>query len=60
MVGDVAFDPRFAGNRYGVACTPRWNTPTSPPGAIGAPGDAAPPEEATIIADALRQEGYRR
>ena len=55
---DEVFDARFAGNRYGVAlhaalehadfaAWTRWHA-----------GDAAPAEEARVIADALGAEGY--
>ncbi|RZA10099.1 MAG: exodeoxyribonuclease V subunit beta, partial [Lysobacteraceae bacterium] len=55
---DDDFDPRFAGNRYGVALHAAlehadfaaWNAWT--------PGDPAPAEEVRVIADALRHEGY--
>ena len=55
---DTAFDPRFAGNRYGVALHAAlehadfaawrdWNA-----------GDAAPNDETSVIANALGKEGY--
>jgi exodeoxyribonuclease V beta subunit len=55
---DTDFDPRFAGNRYGVALHAAlehadfaaWRDWTS--------GDAAPNDEAAVIAAALGKEGY--
>ncbi|PNS08793.1 exodeoxyribonuclease V subunit beta [Solilutibacter silvestris] len=57
-VDDGQFDPRFAGNRYGVALHAalehtdfaRWQGWSA--------GDGAPDGEADIIAKALREEGY--
>ena len=55
---DAAFDPRFAGNRYGVALHAAlehadfaaWNDWRA--------GDPAPADEARVIAEALGGEGY--
>jgi len=58
-----AFDPRFAGNRFGVALHAALERIALEPSGFAAwrdwrPGDAAPAEEARPIADALRAGGY--
>jgi len=58
-----AFDPRFAGNRFGVALHAALERIALEPAGFAAwrdwrPGDAAPAEEARPIADALRAGGY--
>ncbi len=73
LTDDTSFDPRFAGNRYGVALhaaleqialqPPSLNADATDPTAFATwrdwhPGDDAPADHATVIADALRAEGY--
>ena len=55
---DAAFDPRFAGNRYGVALHAALEHADFAAWRDWRAGDAAPNEEATIIADALGKEGF--
>ena len=56
--GDAAHDPRFAGNRYGVALHAALEHADFAAWRGWRAGDAAPDDEATVIADALRGEGY--
>jgi exodeoxyribonuclease V beta subunit len=58
-----AFDPRFAGTRFGVALHAAFERIALQPAGFAAwrgwqPGDAAPADQARVIADALRAEGY--
>ncbi|GAB3311324.1 UvrD-helicase domain-containing protein [Luteimonas notoginsengisoli] len=58
-----AFDPRFAGTRFGVALHAALERIALQPAGFAAwrdwqPGDAAPAGQARVIADALRAEGY--
>ena len=55
---DAAFDPRFAGNRYGVALHAALEHADFAAWRDWQAGDAAPNEEATLIADALGKEGF--
>ncbi|QIL19428.1 exodeoxyribonuclease V subunit beta [Thermomonas sp. HDW16] len=55
---DTEFDPRFAGNRYGVALHAALENADFAAWHEWKPGDAAPNEEATVIANALGKEGY--
>jgi len=55
---DAGFDPRFAGNRYGVALHAALEHADFGAWRGWRPGDAAPAHESTVIADALRGEGY--
>ena len=58
MPVDAGFDPRFAGNRYGVALHAALEVADFAAWQEWRAGDAAPGEEATGIADALRAQGY--
>jgi len=58
VVVDVAFDARFAGTRYGVALHAALEHADFAAWRDWRAGDAAPPGQATIIADALGQEGF--
>lgn len=53
-----AFDPRFAGNRYGVALHAALEHTDFATWRDWHPGAAAPADEARVIATALRGEGY--
>ena len=55
---DAAFDPRFAGNRYGVALHAALEHSDFAAWQAWHAGDAAPHDEANVIAKALRDEGY--
>jgi exodeoxyribonuclease V beta subunit len=60
---DAAFDPRFSGNRYGVALHAALEQLALDPGGFAAwrdwhANDAAPADEANVIEKALRDEGY--
>jgi exodeoxyribonuclease V beta subunit len=55
---DAAFDPRFAGNRYGVALNAALEHADFAAWRDWRAGDAAPDGEATVIANALRAQGY--
>lgn len=55
---DAAFDARFAGNRYGVALHAALEHADFAAWRTWQAGDAAPGEEARVMADALGQEGY--
>ena len=60
---ETAFDPRFAGNRYGVALHAALERIALEPADFSAwrdwhEGDIAPDAETDVIADALRGEGY--
>ena len=55
---DTEFDPRFAGNRYGGALHAALENADFAAWREWKPGDTAPNEEATIIANALGKEGY--
>jgi exodeoxyribonuclease V beta subunit len=57
-VADAAFDPRFAGNRYGVALHAALEHADFAAWREWRAGDIAPADEAGVIADALRGEGY--
>ena len=52
------FDPRFAGNRYGVALHAAFEHADFAAWRDWRPGDAAPADQAQVIVDALRAEGY--
>lgn len=52
------FDPRFAGNRYGVALHAAFEHADFAAWRDWRPGDAAPAGQAQVIVDALRAEGY--
>jgi exodeoxyribonuclease V beta subunit len=58
VVVDTSLDPRFAGNRYGVALHAALEHADFGAWQGWQPGDAAPADESTVIADALRDEGY--
>ena len=51
-------DPRFAGNRYGVALHAAFEHADFGAWRDWREGDAAPADEARVIAEALRAEGY--
>lgn len=53
-----AFDPRFSGNRYGVALHAALERMDFDAWGGWRGGDAAPAGQADVIADALRMEGY--
>ncbi|MGN7727127.1 UvrD-helicase domain-containing protein [Luteimonas sp. 22616] len=53
-----AFDPRFAGPRFGVALHAALEHADFAAWRGWQPGDDAPADEARLIADALRAEGY--
>lgn len=53
-----AFDPRFAGNRYGVALHAALEHTDFATWGDWHPGEPAPADEAHVIATALRGEGY--
>ncbi|QNU15044.1 exodeoxyribonuclease V subunit beta [Thermomonas sp. XSG] len=53
-----AFDPRFAGNRYGVALHSALEHTDFATWGDWHPGEPAPADEADVIATALRGEGY--
>lgn len=55
---DAAFDPRFAGNRYGVALHAALEHADFAAWRDWRAGDAAPNDEADVIADALGKEGF--
>ena len=55
---DADFDPRFAGNRYGVALHAALEHAAFSAWGDWRDGDAAPDDEATVIAEALREQGY--
>jgi exodeoxyribonuclease V beta subunit len=55
---EAAFDPRFAGNRYGVALHAALEHVDFAAWRDWREGDNAPDDESTVIADALRGEGY--
>ena len=55
---ESAFDPRFAGNRYGVALHAALEHADFGAWRDWREGDIAPNEESAVIADALRGEGY--
>ena len=55
---DAAFDPRFAGNRYGVALHAALEHADFAAWRDWQAGAVAPGEETAVIADALREEGY--
>ncbi|RZA18814.1 MAG: exodeoxyribonuclease V subunit beta [Lysobacteraceae bacterium] len=55
---DVDFDPRFAGNRYGVALHAALENADFAAWREWRPTEAAPTGQAAVIADALRAEGY--
>lgn len=55
---DTAFDPRFAGNRYGVALHAALEHSDFAAWQEWREGDIAPDGESAVIADALRGEGY--
>jgi exodeoxyribonuclease V beta subunit len=55
---DETFDPRFAGNRYGVALHAALEHADFAAWRGWQAGSAAPGEQARVIADALGQEGY--
>ena len=55
---DTEFDPRFAGNRYGVALHAALEHADFSAWRDWRAGDDAPNDEATVIADALGKEGY--
>ena len=54
----VAFDPRFAGNRYGVALHAAFEHTDFGAWRDWRADDAAPAGEVAVIAEALRGEGY--
>ncbi len=58
VVVDTDFDPRFAGNRYGVALHAALEHADFAAWREWTADDAAPADEASVIADALREEGY--
>ncbi|HSD15752.1 MAG TPA: exodeoxyribonuclease V subunit beta [Thermomonas sp.] len=58
VVVDNDFDARFAGNRYGVALHAALEHADFAAWRDWHPGDGAPHDEADVIADALRVEGY--
>ncbi|HET7125675.1 MAG TPA: PD-(D/E)XK nuclease family protein, partial [Lysobacter sp.] len=55
---ETAFDPRFAGNRYGVALHAALEHADFAAWRDWREGDVAPDDEVAVIADALRKEGY--
>ena len=55
---DIDFDPRFAGNRYGVALHAALEHADFAAWRDWHAGDGAPNGEAVVIADALGEEGY--
>jgi exodeoxyribonuclease V beta subunit len=55
---ETAFDPRFAGNRYGVALHAALEHADFAAWRDWREGDIAPEAEIAVIADALRKEGY--
>ena len=55
---DADFDARFAGNRYGVALHAALEHADFAAWQPWRPGAAAPVDETTVIAEALRNEGY--
>jgi exodeoxyribonuclease V beta subunit len=55
---ETAFDPRFAGNRYGVALHAALEHADFAAWRDWRAGDAAPGDEAAVIGDALGKEGY--
>ena len=55
---DAAFDPRFVGNRYGVALHAALEHADFAAWRAWTAGDAAPAGQARVIADALGKEGY--
>ncbi|MGG6462948.1 UvrD-helicase domain-containing protein [Solilutibacter silvestris] len=57
-VVDDGYDPRFAGNRYGVALHAAFEHADFAAWRDWRAGDIAPMREADIIARALRDEGY--
>ena len=62
-VVEAAFDPRFTGNRYGVALHAALEQIALEPAGFAAwqdwrPGDDAPANEVEVIEQALRGEGY--
>ncbi len=57
-VVDADFDPRFAGNRYGVALHAALEHAEFSAWSDWRDGDAAPDDEAMVIAEALREQGY--
>ena len=55
---EADIDLRFSGNRYGVAMHAALEHSDFGAWRDWQPGDAAPADESTVIADALRDEGY--
>ncbi|QDH68758.1 exodeoxyribonuclease V subunit beta [Marilutibacter alkalisoli] len=55
---DDGFDPRFAGTRFGVALHAALEHVDFAAWRGWRPGETAPDDEATVIAEALQQEGY--
>ena len=55
---EAEIDLRFSGNRYGVALHAALEHADFGAWHGWQPGDAAPADESTVIADALRDEGY--
>jgi exodeoxyribonuclease V beta subunit len=55
---DTGFDARFSGNRYGVALHAALEHADFAAWRDWQAGEAAPADEARVIADALAQEGY--
>jgi len=55
---EAAYDPRFAGNRYGVALHAALEHADFGAWRDWRAGDNAPDGESAVIADALRSEGY--
>ena len=55
---ETTFDPRFAGNRYGVALHAALEHADFAAWREWREGDSAPDGESAVIADALRVEGY--
>ena len=55
---DDGYDPRFAGNRYGVALHAALENADFAAWRDWKAGDAAPNDETIVIADALGKEGY--
>ncbi|HWS78537.1 MAG TPA: 3'-5' exonuclease, partial [Thermomonas sp.] len=58
VVVDAGFDPRFAGNRYGVALHAALEHADFAAWHAWQADDSAPGGQANVIADALRGEGY--
>ena len=58
VVPDDGYDPRFAGNRYGVALHAALEHADFAAWRGWQANDAAPADEADVIAQALRSEGY--